>query len=414
MNTYYTRLIFLFFLGSLLSCTPSSTQNPEEIPASFETTLISVEQNINRETWALSSEQLALENKAKWSIEKYRLKGGKQEGVDIIKVDNGAMTLEIVPTRGMNIFQVMKGDWRLGWDSPVKEVVNPLYTNLDANGGLGWLEDFNGWMVRCGLEFTGAPGNDGGRMLTLHGKVGHIPASEVRVIIDKEAPHRIRVRGRVDERWFKGTQLELWTEVSTIPGSNSLQIEDVLTNRADKDQEFMILYHANFGTPLLDKGTQLIGGVEKVRSMDAYAAEDVESWRNYSAPSQNKAEQVYCLFPLADQDGNTHFLIQNAAANKGVSFSYPKEQLPYLTQWKNENSLENGYVTGLEPGTAFPQNRSVERKYGRVPVLKPGESRTFSLKYALWDTQEEISRERDRIRAIFPQAPPISKEIIGK
>ena len=45
-------------------------------------------------------------------------------------------------------------------DSPVKEVVHPSHIDLESRGGLGWLEGFNEWMVRCGLEFAGHPGTD--------------------------------------------------------------------------------------------------------------------------------------------------------------------------------------------------------------------------------------------------------------
>ena len=57
--------------------------------------------------------------------------------------------------------------------------------------------------------------------LTLHGKIQNIPASEVEVRVDRKAPYRIHVRGRVDERMFYGPKLELWTDVSTEPGSPS-------------------------------------------------------------------------------------------------------------------------------------------------------------------------------------------------
>ena len=53
--------------------------------------------------------------------------------------------------------------------------------------------------------------------LTLHGKIANIPASEVEVVIDPEPPHRLRVRGRVEERMFYGPKLVLQTEISTIP-----------------------------------------------------------------------------------------------------------------------------------------------------------------------------------------------------
>jgi Domain of unknown function (DUF4432) len=85
------------------------------------------------------------------------LHGGKQDGVDLIVVDNGRMTITLVPTRGMGILRVVMGDLRLGWDSPVREVVHPKYINLEARGGLGWLEGFNEWLARCGLEWPATP-----------------------------------------------------------------------------------------------------------------------------------------------------------------------------------------------------------------------------------------------------------------
>ena len=48
-------------------------------------------------------------------------------------------------------------DWA---GSPVEEIVHPKYIDLESRGGLGWLEGFNEWMVRCGLEFAGHPGED--------------------------------------------------------------------------------------------------------------------------------------------------------------------------------------------------------------------------------------------------------------
>ncbi|MBF4338397.1 DUF4432 family protein, partial [Vibrio anguillarum] len=89
------------------------------------------------------------------------LHGGKQEGVELIVINNGELEVTLVPTRGMGIFNVKKDGKRiLGWDSPVKEIVNPAYIDLESRNGLGWLDGFNEMMVRCGYEWTGHPGLD--------------------------------------------------------------------------------------------------------------------------------------------------------------------------------------------------------------------------------------------------------------
>ena len=95
-----------------------------------------------------------------WSVTREILKGGKQEGVELLTLDNGKLKITVIPTRGMGILDVKMKGIRLGWNSPVKEVVHPSYVNLESRGGLGWLEGFNEWMVRCGLEFAGHPGTD--------------------------------------------------------------------------------------------------------------------------------------------------------------------------------------------------------------------------------------------------------------
>ncbi|MGH2628730.1 MAG: DUF4432 family protein, partial [Anaerolineales bacterium] len=105
----------------------------------FEKTLLSVEKNIHVGEWSLIPDDLPGRpaSAAGWSIQKAVLHGGKQEGVDVIVLNNGRMTVRIIPTRGMEVWEARCGDLRLGWDSPVKEVVHPAQVNLQARGGLG-------------------------------------------------------------------------------------------------------------------------------------------------------------------------------------------------------------------------------------------------------------------------------------
>ncbi len=130
--------------------------------------------------------------------------GGLQDGVDLIRVDNGALSFYIVPTRGMGIWKGVYKGIPLGWDSPVRDPVHPGFLDLNDRGGLGWLKGFNEWIVRCGLESNGGPckdmivDNNGNRSevaLTLHGKVANIPARFVEVRVELSPPHRITVLG---------------------------------------------------------------------------------------------------------------------------------------------------------------------------------------------------------------------------
>ncbi len=362
--------------------------------------LTSTKRDTHAESWQLKSSDLSgYKGDARWSINKRTLHGGKQEGVDLIEVDNGRLQFRVIPTRGMSVLDVTLGDVRLGWNSPVKEVVHPSHINLHDRGGLGWLDGFNEWMVRCGLSFAGHPGEDqfinnvgdeATMNLTLHGKIGNIPASDVIVVVDREAPYRIRIRGRVHEVSFYGPNLEIWTEISTVPGSNSFRIRDVITNKGAFDEEFQVIYHANFGRPLLGKGARMLSAAKKIVPFNENAAQAIDRQEVYSGPIKGFTEEVYKIYPKADEDGNTTAMLIDPAGGSGVMVSWPVEQLPYLTQWKNTAEENTGYVTGIEPGTGFPHNRSYERKHGRVPKLGPGQSRTFELDFSILSNVEEV------------------------
>jgi hypothetical protein len=59
-------------------------------------------------------------------------------------------------------------------------------------------------------------------------------------------------------------------------------------------------------------------------------------------------------------------------AERGLVVRLNRNELPCFTVWKNTAALEDGYVTGLEPATNYPNFKSFERQQGRVKVLAPG------------------------------------------
>lgn len=390
------RLRKILFVGYLLAW---AVMSPAGVTA--RTIVLSDnESNKNLREYKIDHSDLSLGTDHRWSIRKTTLTGGRQEGVEVIEVNNGRLKFSVIPTRGMSIFEATAGDVTLGWESPVKEMVNPSFINLDRFGGLGWLDGFNEMMVRCGFEWAGHPGEDEGRMLTLHGLAGNIPASRVEVIIDDKPPHRIRIRGRVEEKTFKFSDFEMWTEISTTPGSLSFQLSDELTNLSDYEREYQIIYHSNFGPPLLEKGAEFVGPVKRATPFEELAARDIKSWTTYLEPTKNFGERVYNVVPYANEQGQTKVMLRNAKASRGVAVEFDVSQLPYIALWKNTDTLKEGYVTGLEPTTSFPYNRSIERERGRVPKLNPGESQAFDLEFKILLNSSEVQATTEEIESI--------------
>ena len=373
--------------------------------------LTDANKNISVKNWELTSDGVGEGQSAgKWSVTKRSLSGGRQEGVEIIDVDNGAMKFTVVPTRGLNVWIANVGDLRLGWDSPVKEVVHPQFVNLTERGGMGWLDGFGEWISRCGLESFGPPCKDGDQSLTLHGRINYIPASFVEVVYEPTPIPRIIVRGTVDETLMFGPQLRLTTEISTEIGKAALTLNDTVTNLGDVPQEFQSLYHINFGTPLLSTGAEFIAPVKKVAPRDPRAAESMSGWNAYEGPHEfGYSEQVYLMELHADQSGMTEALLKSPDGSKAALVSYNVQELPFMVLWKNEAPSKAGYVTGLEPATGFPYPKPVERAAGRVPKLGAGEHYHINLTITALITREEVQNAVSRINALQQAEPEVAK-----
>ncbi len=372
--------------------------------------LTDAEAGTDKGNWQIDSKELKLSGNA-FSLQQKVLHGGKQEGSKVLTITSkNGLTIALSPTRGMDLLHVNGDGVRLGWDSPVNEVVNPAYINLESRNGLGWLEGFNEMMVRCGYEWTGHPVTKDGRIYTLHGKAGNTPASRVEVTVDEKAPHEIRVRGLLKENTFKKANLETWTELRYVPGAKSFTLHDVLTNRGDYPHDYQIIYHSNFGSPILEKDARFIAPLKSVSPFNDYAKTGLKAWNTYDAPTKDFDEMVFNLVPKADSSGKTLAAVINSKGNKGASIEFDTHQLPLLTMWKNTDTLKQGYVTGIEPGTNYAYPVTVEKEQGRVKQLAPGQSTTFELTYTLLSSASAVNATEQRIKQIQGDEQPTVNE----
>ncbi len=345
-----------------------------------------------------------------WAIRKGQFQQGLSAGVEVVEVQAGDFSFHVFPTRGMGVWQAKLGEKRIGWDSPIRNPVHPAFVNAKSRNGLGWLDGFNELMCRCGLSFNGPPGHDEEMEspvesdLTLHGKVANIPAHSVEFIAGENG--EIGVSGVVDETTLFGPQMRLASRITMKPGENAFTVRDQITNLGSASTELEVLYHTNFGSPILEEGAQLTIPASRVVPNTPRSAEGVQGYRTYLAPTQGYTEQVYFFEPLTDANGKSVALLENQSGDYGVSLEFRKEQLPCFSQWKCTQALQDGYVTGLEPGTNFPNFKPFERAQGRVIDLQPGATYEVELTLAVHASQAEVSTVRDRIAEIQGAGTP--------
>lgn len=379
-------------------------------------TLTDVANDLWLDSFAASNDGLHLATPHDWSIRKRTLRGGLRDGIDLIEVHNGALSFGVLPTRGMGLW---RGEYRgnyLGWRSPVAGPVHPQFVNLTDRGGLGWLAGFDELLCRCGLKSNGPPGEDSfsdrnGRLmrspLTLHGHIANRPAQCVEVRINLDPPFEMCVMGEVTESSLFGSYLRMTATYATAPGSNKLVIHDVVENRAAHATEFQMLYHLNVGSPFLEAGSRFVTPIREMAPLTFRAAEGIDTFDTYVGPTVGFVEQVYAYDLLADTHGKTVGMLYNTAADRGLVVRSDRREQPCFTLWKNTAAIEDGYVTGLEPGTNYPNFKGFERQQGRVPLL-PANGR-WEAKWSLevLDSGVAVSRVLAEIATLQAQAPAI-------
>jgi hypothetical protein len=369
--------------------------------------------DVAAETWMdafrISSQDFPQSFPAAWAIEKRTLRGGRRDGVDLIEVENGALSFSVLPTRGMGLWRGQYHGLHIGWRAPLQGPVHPRHVNLLDRGGLGWLDGFDEAVCRCGLFSNGPPGTDSatGEFLTLHGRIANLPAHDVEVKVNLDPPHELMVTGQVDEATLFFQNLRLTSTFWTTPGSNRLVIQDVVENLSGKPAELELLYHCNFGPPLLEAGSKVVCPFQEAVPRDPRAVEGIDRLDTYLGPTAGYAEQVYFYDLLASAAGKTLALLHNAAGDKGLALRFSKAELPRFTVWKNTAAIEDGYVTGLEPATNFPNHKSKERDRGRVITLPPGGSYRSELVLEVQDTAAGVAGVKQEIAAIQSQAKAV-------
>ena len=330
-----------------------------------------------------------------------RLVGGPRDGIDVLEIDNGLLRTVVLPTRGMSLWKAWTKQGELGWQSPVKGPVHPNLVPIYDPNGLGWLEGFDELVVRCGLQSNGAPDFDanGKLIYPLHGRIGNLPANCLSVMIDQDAG-TLKVVGSVMETRFLIQALKLDVEYQFAINQSKIDCIDTVTNLRSQPTTMQMLYHINIGSPMLEAGAKVVAAIDELAPRDAHAAKDVDHWDIYDGPTPGYAEQVYFARPYADSRGWTTAVLQNADRSRAAAVRFDTRTLPYFNLWKNTVANEDGYVTGFEPATGFPNPRGFEEKHGRLVILGAGQSKVFAWQIESLEDATSIERALSEVRAL--------------
>jgi hypothetical protein len=324
------------------------------------------------------------------------LADGKARGMRVASVHTGGgLRFQVLIDRGMDIGAAEHAGKPLAWIHPTlggPDQYEPL--------GYGWARTFGGGLVvTCGLTFFGHPEQDAGETLGLHGRISHIPAEKVRVTEEwRGEDYVLVIEGQVRQSVLGAENLLLTRKISTRLGATALTIDDTVRNDGFRETPHMILYHCNFGFPVVSPSSYLVVDDEQVRPRDEPARAGFAEHTKFEPPQPGYAEQVFFHKPRVDNDGYVRAAIANRDLGFGAYIKYRAAELPYLAQWKLMGAGD--YVCALEPANQWETPRHVLREEGRLRFLAPGEEVHYQVEIgALVDAQavsefeESVKRE---------------------
>jgi hypothetical protein len=166
----------------------------------------------------------------------------------------------------------------------------------------------------------------------------------------------------------------------------------------------MLLYHFNFGWPLLDQGSEFLAPIRAI----VHAAHDLRAqgtgYRTQGPPRADFREQVYQHDVVAGAGGMASALLINPRLGAGlaVRLDYDRAALPCLIEWQ---CLQSGlYALGIEPSTNHLLGRSFAEGRGELIELQHGEARRYRTRLGVLDGGETVAAARAELLAL--QTPP--------
>jgi len=315
---------------------------------------------------------------------------GPERGTRLLDVTTGGgLAFSLLPDRGLDVGDARFEGIPLAWLSPT----GPVHPGRFEPEGLGWLRGFHGGLLTsCGLSNVGGPGEDEGETLGLHGRLSFSQARNVCVNEGWDGDeYRMRVHGTLREAAVFGPDLEVRRTWSTSLGSSQVALDDVVSNLGHATRPLMLLYHMNFGWPLVSETTELIAPPCEDVPRDDDAANGAQRSRAFEGPTAGRPEEVFYRDIPADDAGWSHVALVNRELPSrplGVHLSFRKDGLPILVQWKMMGA--GLYVCGLEPSNCRVGGRAAERERGALRSIEPGASRTFALRIRVVSSAAEI------------------------
>lgn len=325
-------------------------------------------------------------------IETSILDNGLGKGSRIAWINTGSgLRFKVLIDRAMDISDAFFNENSLAWHSALG-VVNP---QPFSNNGVEWLRTFGGGLlVTCGLTHVGGPESDDFGDRGLHDQISNTSA-QIESIIQPDpvmGKFDMSITGIIQQGHPLGLNLVMRRTISAVLGESVIKIKDEIVNRGNTPAPHMLLYHCNFGWPLVDEGSEIIWSgkwTPRESGSQNQIFKEGNNFRTCLPPIDahlGGGEEAVFIDVDADSEGICKSGIRNKKLGLDLTLEFKKDQLPWLTNWQHWGKGE--YVMGLEPGTNPPVGQKKARETGTLIFINPGEKKEYDLTISVLNTKE--------------------------
>jgi hypothetical protein len=274
------------------------------------------------------------------SLRRYVYTEGKEKNLEVIDCDNGNIRFLLNVSKALDVMQLYHRGQNMSFVSK---------NGFTAREN-GFLSRFEGGMVyTCGFDSLGH--REG---FELHGTHHNDPAKILRAECDENG---IVVEAIVESTQLFGKNLEFRRRISSPIGGETLTIEDTLTNKGFRDEDYCILYHVNVGYPMLDDGGEIVADVKACETRTEWARINEDGKFRITDSIPNNEETCYFL-----KLNKPEISLVNKKLGKTFTVSYSEDTLPCFIEW---HSMASGdYALGFEPASTNLDNSFSYSKLG--------------------------------------------------
>lgn len=313
-------------------------------------------------------------------IREAQLLRGPGEGVRVAEFHNAAgLRFTVVPDRCMDIYDLSYRGVNFSFLSRNGLRAPQSWTPQRGEFAPQW---GGGMLATCGLDNVGGACEEGSVIYPVHGRIGAVPAQSFGACARWEnGEYVLRASGEMHEARLYGAHLALERTIETTLRGKSLTLRDRITNLDANDEPYMLLYHCNFGYPLLDEVSRVLTTPARMEPLNERSSQPARM----TAPVDNRGEE---LFLGHAQTPRAIAMLCNPTLALAGYVAFDTDALPRFLEWKMMKSHD--YVLGLEPCNTWGVARTQAVAEQKAAVLPAYASVETHLEIGVLDGEDEI------------------------